>query len=314
MAPEQLRAEPLDARSDQFSWGVVAYELLVGRTPWAGATPDSLTLVHTILEDRPVDAAPLARSCPPAVARVVMRALSKQREERFDSMDRLVEELAPGQDGQGVPTPQTSAPLARRLPLATSIAMFLLCASAVFALTEPALFEALTGFFVSGQPEQEVESRLEEARRDRLVASADHRQYRFDPALVRDVIYGRVRGEDRLARHHLAAERLAAHYEGALDLHAATLARHFVRALPRSSPERALDLAMRAAKVNVFRGDYKRAARHWERAAGVLSHLRGERPRRVEVQLGLARAYAQIGQASAARDAFLDAVVLILGW
>jgi len=36
MSPEQLRGEPVDGRSDQFAWGVLAYELLVGSSPWSG--------------------------------------------------------------------------------------------------------------------------------------------------------------------------------------------------------------------------------------------------------------------------------------
>jgi serine/threonine-protein kinase len=95
MAPEQMRGEPLDGRTDQFSWGVVAYELLSGRPPWTRDT-DALQLVAQVLSKDPD---PLERACPalPAqVARVVMRAMAKSPNERYPTMDALVAALEEG--------------------------------------------------------------------------------------------------------------------------------------------------------------------------------------------------------------------------
>jgi serine/threonine-protein kinase len=94
MAPEQLCGETLDARADQFSWGVLAYELLTGHTPWPETAAVSLTFVLAIVDDTRVDDAPLRRVCPPQVADVVLRALSKARADRFGSMSEIVEALA----------------------------------------------------------------------------------------------------------------------------------------------------------------------------------------------------------------------------
>src|SRR5262249_21651489 len=67
MAPEQIRGDPLDGRADQFSWGVMAYELLTGRLPWRGAD-DALAVMASVLTD-PVDRAPLDEAgVPPALA------------------------------------------------------------------------------------------------------------------------------------------------------------------------------------------------------------------------------------------------------
>jgi serine/threonine-protein kinase len=85
MAPEQLRGEPLDPRTDQFAWGVLAFELLTGNPLWAGQ-PSSLTLVAAITSDDPAPLQSLSAVCPPHIAAVVARALSKNREGRFPSM------------------------------------------------------------------------------------------------------------------------------------------------------------------------------------------------------------------------------------
>ncbi len=72
MAPEQLRGERADERADQFSWGLVAYELLTGQHP----CPQTI-------EPRLAD----------HVDQVVMRALAKQPAERFPSMNELASAL-----------------------------------------------------------------------------------------------------------------------------------------------------------------------------------------------------------------------------
>ncbi len=103
MAPEQLRAEALDGRCDQFAWGVVAYELLTGKPPWS-TTGGSIALVSQILSAPPPPFAPEA-NVPAALVSVVLRALSKDRAERFESMDALLLAL----EGPVSPYAETSA-------------------------------------------------------------------------------------------------------------------------------------------------------------------------------------------------------------
>jgi serine/threonine-protein kinase len=93
MAPEQMRGETLDGRADQFSWGVVAYELLTGKVPWVAQEGGALAVVAQILSSDP---APLSvrPEVPAHVARAVTRALAKDRGARFASMEALVGELA----------------------------------------------------------------------------------------------------------------------------------------------------------------------------------------------------------------------------
>jgi serine/threonine-protein kinase len=92
MAPEQMRGERLDGRADQFSWGVMAYEILSGRPPWA-TTGDTLYVVAQILTEDPPPPRRHNPEITPALEAVVMRALSKVRSERFPSMDLLLAAL-----------------------------------------------------------------------------------------------------------------------------------------------------------------------------------------------------------------------------
>ena len=88
MSPEQARGEPVDARTDVFSLGVVLYEMLSGRSPFAAA---SITAVlHKLIYEEPPDLRTLAGiEIPPAVAGTVERALAKNPGERYPSMDAV---------------------------------------------------------------------------------------------------------------------------------------------------------------------------------------------------------------------------------
>ena len=89
MAPEQIRGLPLDGRSDQFAWGVVAYEILSGKPPWT-TSGDALALVASILTDTP----PKLSGVPGDVDAVIRRAMSKSPDDRFASMDDATAALA----------------------------------------------------------------------------------------------------------------------------------------------------------------------------------------------------------------------------
>jgi serine/threonine protein kinase len=101
MAPEQIRGDALDGRADQFSWGVVAYELLTGRLPWRGN--DALAAMASALTD-PVDRVALdAAAVPRPVQDVVLRALAKRADQRFASMDDAVRALEAAARGEAPP-------------------------------------------------------------------------------------------------------------------------------------------------------------------------------------------------------------------
>jgi serine/threonine-protein kinase len=100
MAPEQIRGDTLDGRADQFSWGVLAYEVLTGRLPWRGN--DALATMASVLTDS-VERRPLQEAgVPVAVQDVVLHALAKRPEERFSSMDELLKALDAAARGERV--------------------------------------------------------------------------------------------------------------------------------------------------------------------------------------------------------------------
>ena len=95
MSPEQLCGEPIDARTDQFAWGVLAYELLTGRPPWSGDTT-SYEFVANVLRDDPEPFSSAAGSERAALEAVIRRALSRDPKERFTSMSEVATEIAGG--------------------------------------------------------------------------------------------------------------------------------------------------------------------------------------------------------------------------
>ena len=87
MSPEQIAGGAPDARTDQFAWGVTAYEVLTGELPWGDATSLPAVL-KAILMDEP--APPSARApVPSALDAIVLCALAKKPEGRFPRMRDL---------------------------------------------------------------------------------------------------------------------------------------------------------------------------------------------------------------------------------
>ena len=90
MAPEQHMGQPTDARSDQFSFCIALYQALYGERPFQGE--DRGALAKQKLEGR-IEDPPSSSSVPAWVRRHVLRGLSPRPEDRFPSMDELLDEL-----------------------------------------------------------------------------------------------------------------------------------------------------------------------------------------------------------------------------
>ena len=92
LSPEQIRGESVDARADQFSWGVVAYETLTGQLPWHDAAM-GVELMLAILERAPSKPSKLVPQIPSAVEVAILRAMAKRPGDRFPSMDDAIAAL-----------------------------------------------------------------------------------------------------------------------------------------------------------------------------------------------------------------------------
>jgi serine/threonine protein kinase len=91
LAPERITGKPLDQRTDVFSFGVLAYELLSGRRPFAGNTQEEL--LDRIVSQEPDALQEIAPEVPPALAAIVSRAMQKDPARRYPSIEPMRQEL-----------------------------------------------------------------------------------------------------------------------------------------------------------------------------------------------------------------------------
>ena len=91
VSPEQAQGKPVSPRSDLYSVGVVLYELLTGQVPFEGEAPVSIALKQ--VSEPPVPPSQLEPSVPPALEAVVMRALEKDPDHRFQDADEFIAAL-----------------------------------------------------------------------------------------------------------------------------------------------------------------------------------------------------------------------------
>ncbi|ACL69752.1 Stk1 family PASTA domain-containing Ser/Thr kinase [Halothermothrix orenii] len=90
-SPEQARGGEIKTYSDIYSLGVVLYEMLTGKVPFNGDSPISVALKH--IQENPKKPSLLNPEIPPEVERIVMKAMSKEPEERFKSAREMRQKI-----------------------------------------------------------------------------------------------------------------------------------------------------------------------------------------------------------------------------
>jgi serine/threonine protein kinase/tetratricopeptide (TPR) repeat protein len=156
MSPEQARGRPVDGRSDQFSVGVILYEMLCGARPF---DRDSIgDTMAAIIRDQPTPISERNPEVPPDVEAVIDRCLSKDRDDRYDSTRELAQDLRdirnrltlgthPGTASRRLPKP--SKRMSRKAPLAAVASIvagvLLLGAAGVFVARKSSSAAALDG-------------------------------------------------------------------------------------------------------------------------------------------------------------------------
>lgn len=91
MSPEQVSGRELDPRSDLYSFGVTAYQLLCGETPFKGNTPVAIAMQH--LKNSPPPLKEKNPALPDVLCRLVHRMMAKRRSLRYQSADEVLDDL-----------------------------------------------------------------------------------------------------------------------------------------------------------------------------------------------------------------------------
>ena len=105
LSPEQARGEIVDARSDLYSTGCLLYELLTGQPPFTGDSAVAIAYQH--VREIPKPPSSLAADVPESLDRVVLKALAKTRDDRYQDAAHMRTELLAAERGMAVSAPAT---------------------------------------------------------------------------------------------------------------------------------------------------------------------------------------------------------------
>lgn len=132
MSPEQALGEPVDARSDVFSFGVLLYEMATGRPAFSGST--AAQILNAIVNQEPEPIERFRPDLPPRFARLVAKALRKHPDERYQRMEKFAADLRDLDPATERVSEREGAPRTLRLPRWWKVAV------GVLAIALPAAF------------------------------------------------------------------------------------------------------------------------------------------------------------------------------
>jgi eukaryotic-like serine/threonine-protein kinase len=161
MAPEQIEAGPIDARTDIFAFGVVVYEMATGKKAFEGKT--SASVMAKILEVDPPSMVSLQPMTPAALDRVVKKCLAKGPEKRWQAASDLYDELkwiaeGPGQTATISTAVSTSKKLSQTFVWAAAAVVACVIVGIAAWILKPAPPRPVTRFTMSLPPGQVLQT------------------------------------------------------------------------------------------------------------------------------------------------------------
>ena len=134
MSPEQIMGEELDHRTDIWSFGVVLYEMLCGQRPFQGN--QDVAVIYAVVNEEPEAPSAVSTAVRPELERIVIRALAKDRKDRYQHVSELLEDVDSIEDEpladatQALPAELSVEERKRKTPLYAAVAAALAVAVA----------------------------------------------------------------------------------------------------------------------------------------------------------------------------------------
>lgn len=137
MAPEQVRGQPVDPRTDIYSFGVSCYHMLKGEPPFQGATPFDVALQHVQAEPPPLQEA--RPDLPLELCHIVHKMMAKRPEDRYQSAREILKDLTSLRDligaGKGASLSTSNIPISAASSSASSSPMLTMATGSSVAIS-----------------------------------------------------------------------------------------------------------------------------------------------------------------------------------